>query len=54
MRSAGVAKYLQNAGVALNGIVLVSSVLDLRTLTFQDGDDLSYIINLPAYAATAW
>ena len=54
MRSAAVGKYLQNAGVALNGIILVSSVLDLRTLTFQDGDDLSYIINLPAYAATAW
>lgn len=54
MRSAAVGKYLQNAGIALNGIVLVSSVLDLRTLTFQDGDDLSYIINLPTYAATAW
>ena len=54
MRSAAVGKYLQNAGVALNGIILVSTVLDLRTLTFQDGDDLSYIINLPGYAATAW
>ena len=54
MRSAAVGKYLQNAGIALNGIILVSSVLDLRTLTFQDGDDLSYLINLPAYAATAW
>jgi carboxypeptidase C (cathepsin A) len=54
MRSAAVGKYLQNAGIALNGIVLLSSVLDLRTLTFQDGDDLSYIINLPTYAATAW
>jgi carboxypeptidase C (cathepsin A) len=54
MRAAAVSKYLQGAGIALNGVVLVSSVLDLRTLTFQDGDDLSYIINLPAYAATAW
>jgi carboxypeptidase C (cathepsin A) len=54
MRSAAVGKYLQGSGIALNGIILLSSVLDLRTLTFQDGDDLSYIINLPAYAATAW
>jgi carboxypeptidase C (cathepsin A) len=55
MRSAGVADYLQeNLGIALNGIVLVSTVLDLRTLTFQDGDDVSYIFHLPTYAAVAW
>lgn len=54
MRSAAVGKYLQDEGVALNGIVLVSTVLDLKTLTFQAGDDISYIVNLPTYAATAW
>lgn len=55
MRSAGVAAYLQdNLGIALNGIILVSVVLDLRTLTFQQGDDISYIMHLPTYAATAW
>lgn len=55
MRSAGVANYLQeNMGMALNGIVLVSVVLDLRTLTFQQGDDISYPMHLPTYAATAW
>lgn len=55
MRSAGVANYLQdNLGIALNGIILVSVVLDLRTLTFQQGDDISYIMHLPTYAATAW
>jgi carboxypeptidase C (cathepsin A) len=54
MRSAGVSKYLQNAGFAFNGIILVSAVLDLRTLTFQDGDDISFVMNLPTYAATAW
>lgn len=54
-RSAGVANYLQeNLGIALNGIVLVSTVLDLRTLTFQPGDEISYILHLPTYAATAW
>jgi carboxypeptidase C (cathepsin A) len=55
MRSAGVADYLQERlGIALNGVVLVSTVLDLRTLTFQQGDDISYIMHLPTYAATAW
>lgn len=54
-RSAGVADYLQdNLGISVNGIVLVSSVLDIRTLAFQPGDDLPYIVNFPTYAATAW
>lgn len=54
-RSAGVANYLQNEmGMAMNGVVLVSVVLDLRTLTFQSGDDISYVLHLPSYAATAW
>ncbi|HRH50529.1 MAG TPA: hypothetical protein PLP23_17370 [Panacibacter sp.] len=55
MRSAGVADYLQqNLGITVNGIILVSVVLDLRTLTFQQGDDISYVMHLPTYAATAW
>lgn len=54
-RSAGIADYLQqNMGMTMNGVVLVSSVLDLRTLTFENGDDISYILHLPSYAAVAW
>ncbi len=54
-RSAGIANYLQdNMGMAMNGVVLVSVVLDLRTLTFMDGDDISYMLHLPSYAAVAW
>jgi carboxypeptidase C (cathepsin A) len=54
-RSAGVANYLQEKlGITLNGIVLVSNVLDLRTLTFNPGDDISYIVTLPTYSASAW
>lgn len=52
-RSAGVSSYLQdNLGIEVNGIVLVSSVLNISTITFQD--DLSYILYLPTYAAVAW
>jgi carboxypeptidase C (cathepsin A) len=55
MRSAGVVDYLQeNMGITMNGVILVSVVLDLRTLTFQQGDDISYVMHLPTYAATAW
>jgi carboxypeptidase C (cathepsin A) len=54
-RSAGVVDYLQeNMGMSMNGVILVSIVLDLRTLTFQRGDDISYAMHLPTYAATAW
>ena len=54
-RSAGVANYLQeHSGIALNGVVLVSTVLDIRTLTFQQGDDISFILHLPTYAVSAW
>lgn len=54
-RSAGVADFLQETyGIALNGIVLVSNVLDIRQLAFNPGDDLPYIVNFPTYAATSW
>jgi len=53
-RSAGVANYLQNSeGIALNGVVLVSTVLDLRTIAFGHGDSLPYVVYLPTYAAVA-
>jgi carboxypeptidase C (cathepsin A) len=54
-RSAALGNYLQNHDtVHLNGIVLISSVLDLASLTFAPGDDRPYIFYLPSYAATAW
>jgi carboxypeptidase C (cathepsin A) len=54
-RSAALGNYLQNHDtVHLNGIVLISSVLDLATLTFAPGDDRPYVFYLPSYAAVAW
>jgi carboxypeptidase C (cathepsin A) len=54
-RSAGVADYLQeNEGISVNGVVLVSNVLDIRTLSFNPGDDLPFIVNFPTYAVTSW
>src|SRR5258708_12520268 len=35
-------------------MVMISSVWDLGTISFYPGYDLSYILYLPSYAATAW
>jgi carboxypeptidase C (cathepsin A) len=54
-RSAALGNYLQeHDGMDFNGIDLISSVLDLGTLSFQPGSDMPYIFYLPSYAATAW
>jgi carboxypeptidase C (cathepsin A) len=54
-RSAALGAYLQSTNnMSINGIVLVSSVLDLGTISFLPGVDLSYVLYLPSYAATAW
>lgn len=54
-RSAAVGNYLQSHyDMDLNGIVLMSSVLDLGTISFNPGNDYPYIFYVPSYAATAW
>ena len=54
-RSAGLSGYLYDRhGMMLNGIMLISSVLDFATIDFAFGNDLPYIMYLPGYAATAW
>ena len=54
-RASGLSGYLQDRhGMYLNGIMLISAVLDFSTLEFLPGNDLPYILFLPTYAATAW
>lgn len=53
-RAAGLAGSLVNRGIAFNGIVLVSTVLNFGTLLTQQGNDLPHMVMLPSYAATAW
>jgi carboxypeptidase C (cathepsin A) len=54
-RSVALGNYLQTTdGMYLNGIVLISSVLEASSLSFTFGDDRSYIYYLPTYAAVAW
>jgi carboxypeptidase C (cathepsin A) len=58
MRSAALANYLQNEGISLNGVVLLSSFLNSE-IDYNDGapiggGDWGYILYLPTEAATAW
>jgi carboxypeptidase C (cathepsin A) len=53
-RAAGLSGYLIDKGIALSGVVLVSSVLNFETLEFSRGNDLPYVLYLPSYASTAW
>lgn len=54
-RAAGLAGHLQNKlNMYLNGLMLISSVLDFQTIVFTPNNDMPYIFFLPVYAATAW
>jgi carboxypeptidase C (cathepsin A) len=54
-RAAGLSGYLQDRhGLYLNGIMLISSVLDFTTIDFNIGNDLPFVLFLPGYAAAAW
>jgi carboxypeptidase C (cathepsin A) len=56
-RSAMLANWLQDKGVALNGVILLSSILNFNDeFWFQPpgSNDLSYELYLPSYAAVAW
>jgi len=51
-RSAALADMLGNDGVQLNGVVLISSILNYGIRA--GGYDTNFIANLPSYAAAAW
>jgi carboxypeptidase C (cathepsin A) len=54
MRAAALADLLQDRfGMYLNGLMLVSALLDLGTLEFNPGNDRPYPLYLPTYAAIA-
>ncbi|HSQ18526.1 MAG TPA: hypothetical protein VLM83_12555 [Anaerolineales bacterium] len=54
-RAAGLSGYLQERhGMYLNGIMLISVILNFQTARFEPGNDLPYILFLPTYTSTAW
>ena len=53
-RAAALAAELANgSGMYLNGLVLVSSVLDIGSVDFTPGNDVPYALYLPTYTAAA-
>jgi carboxypeptidase C (cathepsin A) len=53
-RAAGLSGYLVDQGVAFNGVILLSTVLNFETILFAQGNDLPYMLYLPSYTATAF
>ncbi len=53
-RAAALAHHLQERGIALNGLVLLSLAVDFLTFHFGMGQDLPHALYLPSYAATAF
>ncbi|MCB5273565.1 hypothetical protein BJG92_01088 [Arthrobacter sp. SO5] len=54
LRAVAVAKRLFDAyGMSVNGLGLISTVLNLSTLSFQPGNDTPYALHIPTYAAIA-
>jgi carboxypeptidase C (cathepsin A) len=55
LRAAGLSGYLRDRyRMELNGILVISGVIDFQTLRFSEGNDLPFVLFLPSYAATAW
>ncbi len=54
-RAAALSNYLESQqGMYLNGIVLISSILNFQTAEFDVGNDQPYALFLPTYCATAF
>jgi len=54
-RAAALSTFLQDRyNIYLNGIVIVSGLLNWQTAAFSSGNNLPYILALPTEAATAW
>src|SRR5687767_4426600 len=53
-RAAGLSNHLFERGIGLNGIVLVSTVMNFQSIRFADNNDLPLVLIFPSYTATAW
>ncbi|HEX6898751.1 MAG TPA: peptidase S10 [Thermoanaerobaculia bacterium] len=54
-RAAGLAFHLADRyGMMLNGVILISTILNWQNQEFNVGNDTACYIHLPTYAATAW
>ncbi len=54
LRASGLSGLLADDGIVMNGVVLLSSVLDYQYSSQTKGNDIAFINFIPTYAATAW
>lgn len=53
-RASGLAGLLVERGIAFNGVILVSTIMNFQTARFAPGNDTAYALIFPSYTATAW
>ena len=53
-RATGLSGYLADRGITLNGIILLSTVVDFAASSMSRDNPLGFANFLPSYAATAW
>ncbi len=53
-RASALSGYLVDRGIAFNGIMLISTIMNFETTNFAPGNDIPYSLFLPSYTATAW
>jgi len=54
LRAAGLAETMVNRGIPLNGVILISSILNFQLTASRPGNDLPYALLLPSFTATAF
>jgi carboxypeptidase C (cathepsin A) len=54
-RAAGLCDFLQNEeGIYLDGVIIVSGLMNWQNIDFSPGNDIAFCLALPAFADTAW
>lgn len=53
-RAAALSGHLMNRGIALNGVILISAIMNFQTVESAHGNDLPSELFLPSFATTAW
>jgi carboxypeptidase C (cathepsin A) len=53
-RASGLSNHLFERGIGLNGILLISTVMNFQTIRFAANNDFPLVLILPSYATTAW
>ena len=53
-RAAGLSGHLAENGIAFNGVILISTILDFETARIGRTNELPYSLFLPSFTATAW